>query len=169
VRREPAQPLGEGARLFGAPCEGVEGAHRRDGHRGVAEQLEGATGPRPDGPDQTDRAAKPVGDGLIRVQPVGRVDRRLGLVEPALEERDARDEAGVFTFSRSGGNLAAALVTVSSQVDFPASQTSASLTITPVDDAQVEGAETVTLTLAPRPTYPVGSPTSASVTIADND
>ena len=41
--------------------------------------------------------------------------------------------------------------------------------ITPVDDASVEGSETVTLTLGDTGSYDVGSPASATVTIADND
>jgi hypothetical protein len=99
---------------------------------------------------------------------------------------EAGPDPGVFTLARSGGNLAAALnnvsfilggtarnvsdyVSIASQVDFPAGQATASVTITPVDDALVEGAETVILTVDPRTNYLVGTPGSATVTIADND
>jgi hypothetical protein len=43
------------------------------------------------------------------------------------------------------------------------------LTLTPVDDAWVEGPEDVTLTLLPGAGYDVGAPASDSGTIADND
>jgi len=39
----------------------------------------------------------------------------------------------------------------------------------PVDDTTVEGNETAVLTLAANSTYTIGSPSSATVTIADND
>jgi len=43
------------------------------------------------------------------------------------------------------------------------------ITVMPIDDASVEGDETVTLTLSTDAGYPVGTPGSASVTITDND
>ncbi|MHC4716283.1 MAG: Calx-beta domain-containing protein, partial [Planctomycetota bacterium] len=48
-------------------------------------------------------------------------------------------------------------------------QTTAAITVTPIDDAEVEGAESVTLTLSADAAYNLGSPTSDTVTIADND
>ena len=39
----------------------------------------------------------------------------------------------------------------------------------PIDDSLVESNETVVVTLVADPTYTVGSPNSATVTIADND
>jgi hypothetical protein len=47
-------------------------------------------------------------------------------------------------------------------------QTSATITITPIDDPDSEGNELVTLTLASGP-YIIGSPNTGDVTIADND
>jgi hypothetical protein len=47
--------------------------------------------------------------------------------------------------------------------------TSTTITITPVDDELVEGNETVILTLGSGTGYSVGSPSSATITIADND
>ena len=55
------------------------------------------------------------------------------------------------------------------QLTLAAGATSATVTVTPVDDSAFEGAETVTLTLASGTGYTVGSPASASGTIADND
>ncbi|MBK1988118.1 ExeM/NucH family extracellular endonuclease [Sphaerospermopsis aphanizomenoides BCCUSP55] len=43
------------------------------------------------------------------------------------------------------------------------------ITITPIDDLDVEGNETVTLTLNNNPSYTLGTNTTATVTIADND
>ena len=51
----------------------------------------------------------------------------------------------------------------------PAGAASAALVIYAVDDDEVEGPETVTLTVADDPNYLVGSPAGASVTINDND
>lgn len=49
------------------------------------------------------------------------------------------------------------------------SQASVDIVITPVDDTAVEGSETLTLTLGDTGSYDVGSPGTATITIADND
>ncbi|MBA2482546.1 MAG: pre-peptidase C-terminal domain-containing protein [Planctomycetes bacterium] len=54
-------------------------------------------------------------------------------------------------------------------VTVPASATTATLTVVPLDDAVFEGSETVVVTLASGIGYTVGSPASATVTIADDD
>jgi hypothetical protein len=93
-------------------------------------------------------------------------------------------DPGVFTFTRSGGNLAAALTVlitiggtaansqdyavVSGVLTIPAGQPSATAVITPSPDNQVEGAETVVVTLRANPSYVIGSPDAATVTIADD-
>jgi hypothetical protein len=51
----------------------------------------------------------------------------------------------------------------------PIGISSAVVIITPVDDAQVEGTETVVLTLTDNGTYQMGATSSATITIADND
>lgn len=51
----------------------------------------------------------------------------------------------------------------------PAGAAFVDVTITPVDDAIVEGSETLTLTLSDTGDYDVGASTSASLTIQDND
>jgi hypothetical protein len=65
----------------------------------------------------------------------------------------------------AGGTLSANRA----QLSLSAGATMATITITPVDDAAVEPTETVTLTVATGTGYTVGSPSSASGTIADND
>lgn len=57
----------------------------------------------------------------------------------------------------------------SGSVTIAAGSSTALITVTPIDDALEEGSETVTLTLSPDSAYTVDSPSSATVTIADND
>ena len=70
-----------------------------------------------------------------------------------------------YTVTASG----AMLDSNASTLTFTANATSATVTLTPVDDAVAEGAEGVTLTLKTGTGYSLGSPASASGTIADND
>ncbi|HUU82275.1 MAG TPA: Calx-beta domain-containing protein, partial [Phycisphaerae bacterium] len=101
-------------------------------------------------------------------------------------DADAAEEGqdtGTFTVSRDqtsgalvvkysvGGSAASGDYeeTLSGQVTIPDGQASAPITITPVDDSEVEGAETVQLTLTADAAYTIGSPSSDTVTIADND
>ncbi|OUC16227.1 MAG: hypothetical protein B0A82_02730 [Alkalinema sp. CACIAM 70d] len=91
--------------------------------------------------------------------------------------------SGAFTFSRTGDTSAALTVTytiggtasntndynrLSGSVVIPAGQASATVVITPVNDATIEGSETVTLTLVDGATYDLGTSANATVTIADN-
>jgi hypothetical protein len=54
-------------------------------------------------------------------------------------------------------------------ITIPAGSTAVDVVITPVDDTEVEGNETVMVTLANNAAYAVGSPASGTVTIWDND
>lgn len=56
-----------------------------------------------------------------------------------------------------------------SPVTIAANQTSATITITPIDDSIFEGNENVTFTLSANGNYIVGSPSSASVVISDDE
>ena len=56
-----------------------------------------------------------------------------------------------------------------SSVTIAANQTSATVTVTPIDDSATESAETVVVTVATGTGYSVGATASATVTIADND
>src|SRR5207245_3002511 len=91
---------------------------------------------------------------------------------------------GVITFHRTGDTSQAIQVswtfsgTASNGVDyqqlpttssFPAGLTDADLTITPIDDNQVEGDETVIVTLVAGAGYTIGSSSNATVIIHDND
>ena len=58
---------------------------------------------------------------------------------------------------------------LSGNVVIAANFSSAAITVTPLDDNVVEGDETVIVALSSNTTYMVGSPNSATVTIADND
>ena len=93
-------------------------------------------------------------------------------------------DSGTFTVSRgavTSGNLTVNYAKSGSttSADYTQSLTgsvtisngssTATVTITPVDDATDEGDETVVLTLTSGTGYTVGSPSTATVTIADND
>src|SRR5438876_888136 len=93
-------------------------------------------------------------------------------------------DTGASTTTRTAGSLPDALPIYSlngsasngsdyqqlgNSVTIAAGSSSAIVTVTPIDDSSVEGAETVVLTLSANSTYTVGSPNSATVTIADND
>jgi len=54
-------------------------------------------------------------------------------------------------------------------VTIRATRNSASIAVRPIDDTIVEPDETVTLTISPDPSYVVGSPSSATVTIHSNE
>jgi hypothetical protein len=100
---------------------------------------------------------------------------------------EAGNDPGTFRITRSGSTASSLSVnytiatgagqatsadytpTLNGVVTIPAGQTFVDIVITPVDDALVEGPETVTITLGDTGSYDVGSPASATVTIADND
>src|SRR5262249_44608327 len=90
---------------------------------------------------------------------------------------------GTFTFTRVGDTTFALSVdytitgtavngadydAISTQVTFPATAATATVTITPKNDALVEGPQTVILTLVDGANYDLGATTSDTVTIADN-
>src|SRR5439155_670142 len=58
---------------------------------------------------------------------------------------------------------------VGDSVTIAAGAVSASVVVQPIDDTEVEGSETVVLTLSTNAAYVVSSSNSATVTIADND
>lgn len=91
---------------------------------------------------------------------------------------------GLFTVTRTGSTTSPLLVnltlggtatagsdyaTITGPITIAAGSATKTVTVTPVDDAGVEPAETVVLTIAAGSGYNVGSPSSATVTIADND
>jgi hypothetical protein len=93
-------------------------------------------------------------------------------------------DTGVFTVSRTGGTAAALTVSytvggtatpgsdytaLGGSVTILAGSATATVTVTPVNDTQVEGEETVVLTLSAGAGYAVGTPSSATVTIASDD
>jgi hypothetical protein len=117
-------------------------------------------------------------------------DDDLAVVTVTANDPDATEAGptiGTFTFTRSGDPTTALLVLVSRTgtamngedyaglggpnflVTIPAGETSAIVTITPVPDNLVEDPETVVLTIEPTLRYVVGTPSMATVTIADDD
>ena len=51
----------------------------------------------------------------------------------------------------------------------PAGSSSATITVTPIDDTAIEGLESVVATLSASANYAVGTPNSATVTITSDD
>lgn len=92
-------------------------------------------------------------------------------------------DTGSFTVSRTGPTTGALAVnftisgatngtdytSIGTSVVIPAGQGSATITITPSNDATNEGAENATVTLSSSANYTLGTPSSAAVTIADDD
>ncbi len=93
-------------------------------------------------------------------------------------------DAGQFTLTRTGPTTSALTVTLTSAgtatsgTDYatisttqiiPAGQASMTINVTPAQDTGNEGNETVILTLASGSGYVIGTPLSATVTIADDD
>ncbi len=91
---------------------------------------------------------------------------------------------GVFTFSRTGSTVLPLTVhfTVSgtatagadyaslpATITFAAGALSTNLNVVPIDDLLIEPSETLVLTLAADAAYALGSPSSATVSLADND
>ena len=105
------------------------------------------------------------------------------LFAPDDQAAEAGQDVGRFTVSRdqTAGDLvvhyavsgtasqADYVESLTGQVTIPDGQSSADITITPVDDAETENDETVTLTLSADPAYQVGLPDSGTVTIVDDD
>jgi uncharacterized protein YjiK len=100
---------------------------------------------------------------------------------------EAAGDPGVFHFTRTGSTTSPMTIiytiatgpgqatsadytpALGGSVVIPAGATSVDVTIIPVDDALVEGAETVTLVLTDTGNYDVGADASATVTVQDND
>jgi hypothetical protein len=97
---------------------------------------------------------------------------------------EAGADTGVFTITRGGSTANALPVSIAvsgtavggtdyaaltGSVVIPAGQGSVTVIVTPLDDAAVEGAETVVLALQAGVGYVIGSPAAATVNIVDND
>ena len=80
-------------------------------------------------------------------------------------ERDGDANGTDYIVTATGGTLSANKL----QLTLADGVTSATVTATPVDDTTVEGTETVILTLSAGTGYVVGTPSSASGSITDND
>jgi hypothetical protein len=91
---------------------------------------------------------------------------------------------GTFTFTRTGSTAAALTVnftvggtatsgsdytSIGTNVTFAAGSSTATKTVSVLDDLLVETNETVIVTLAPKAGYVIGSPSSATVTIQSDD
>jgi hypothetical protein len=115
----------------------------------------------------------------------------LGTLLPATVSVSATDadaaepaqDPGTFTITRSGDTAGPLVVTYTlggsaagsdytgptGTVTIPAGSSSATVTVTPVDDIDPEESETVVLNPSTDATYTVGTPASAAIAIADDD
>ncbi len=97
---------------------------------------------------------------------------------------EAGPTTGTFTVSRTGSTSSALTVyyavsgtatsgsdynALSGSVSISAGSSTGTITVTPINDALVEGNETVVVTISANAAYTVGSPSSATVTIIDDD
>jgi hypothetical protein len=97
---------------------------------------------------------------------------------------EAGPDAGRFTIARDGSTAAPLTVyytiggtatpgadypSLAGSVTIPAGQASATIDVAPVDDRFVEQIEIIVLALSSHPSYNIVAPTSATVTITDND
>lgn len=104
----------------------------------------------------------------------------------AAETAAPATDTGTFTFTRTGASTSALTVNyavsgtatnsvdyanISSTVTIPAGTNprTATVAIAPVDDSGFEGNESVSLTLTANSNYVIGTPDSATLTIAEND
>jgi serine protease len=93
-------------------------------------------------------------------------------------------DTGTFTFTRAGNTTAALTVniamsgnatnggdyqSIAATVSFAAGAATATVTVTPIDNAVVDGSRSATVTIQSGTGYSAGSPATATVTIADND
>jgi hypothetical protein len=100
------------------------------------------------------------------------------------EASETSGNGGQLTLSRSGSTATALTVNlnisgtatsgadyspISTTQTFAAGQGTLTIPVTPIDDAAVEDVETVILTLSPNAAYANGSPSSGTVSIANND
>ena len=130
------------------------------------------------------------GNGVPSVAKIIQVTSTPGLPTVTVVATDANaaeaatPNTGTFTVSRTGSTAAALTVnytvggtasngtdytTIPTSVVIPAGSASATITVTPIDDTVSESNETVVVTLSSSASYNVGSPSAATVTIADND
>jgi hypothetical protein len=104
------------------------------------------------------------------------------LTAPDARAVEGQTDAGQFTLTRSGSRTAAMVVDLSaggsaiagedypalaSSLTIPAGAGSVSVTLPATSDDQVEGEETVVLSILPQAHYSVGAPASATITISD--
>src|SRR5439155_565058 len=93
-------------------------------------------------------------------------------------------DRGTFTISRAGDTSSDLSVNytlggtaqngkdyeqLGNSVTIAAGASSTTVTVRPIDDGEIEGDESVTLTVSESAAYSVGSPSNATLTIADND
>ena len=160
-------------------CALLRAKYPSDGYLEIIHRLLSATDPLPD------LAGKCVTGGRLNLQralaSTDEIVITLSEADPQAFEAEAKP--GVIRFYRTGDpsqpidvrwSFSGTAINGSDFRELPTTSpfpygNQANLTIVPIDDTEVEGTETVTVTLLDGPGYRVGSPSSATVTIIDND
>src|SRR5687767_9948017 len=108
----------------------------------------------------------------------------LAATDATAGEPGTGEGTGTFTFTRTGSTTAALTVdytvggtatsgsdytALGTTVNFAAGSATATTLLSVIDEAVIDGSETVILTLATGAGYTVGSPASATITIQDDD
>jgi hypothetical protein len=99
-------------------------------------------------------AAEPADDGYFRVSRTGATSASLRVY---------------YSTSGSTASSGTDYAALTGSVDIPPGQSSANISVAVNDDNTVENSETVRLTISSNSAYTIGSPSSATVTIADDD
>jgi hypothetical protein len=131
------------------------------------------------------RAHNPVGNsGYSNVATLGSALPTVSISATDATAAEPGTNTGTFTITRTGNTSDALTVTyivggtaangtdyaaLSGTAIIPAGSAFTTVTVTPQDDADVEGSENVTITLSPSGTYTIAGTSEASVAIADND
>jgi subtilase family serine protease len=117
-------------------------------------------------------------EGMSSLHPTVTVSATVGTA------REAGPVAGTFTLARTGDTTLPLIVTYTTagtatssndyvalpgSITIPGGSSTVAVTVTPVDDQDVEADESVTLVVSPDPAYSVGAPASATVTIVSDD
>ncbi|MBM4017443.1 MAG: hypothetical protein FJ288_03800 [Planctomycetes bacterium] len=118
---------------------------------------------------------------ILPSSPDNRIIVQVQATDPAAAEAAA--DKGAFAITRTGNSAALTVYytvggtaggddyreLLSGWIKLSSGQNSATINVTPIDEAENEADETVILTLLPRASYAIGAASSAAVTIADNE
>lgn len=118
------------------------------------------------------KTASATPDGSIFLVPSDPTASEAGLDPASVTVSRGSATVGDLTVLYTVGGTAAAgsdYQTLPGSVVIPDGQSSATITLTPLQDSDTEGTETILLTLTPDSAYTLGTPASASIDLLDDD